>query len=215
MGEVSSPCFPSAVMHCLMFVALVCSSEAELGAPSLTLKPFPPSTPSVIAAPTALPVRPFFRPSHLGPDVAARRGIHEEGRGEDLVTNKPLPCHRAPRCAVCTSCMSAWIGRNLAAHRVAWAIQRPPLLVTPLAMTTGSTTNSISFPSGVVNLTDFLAYSISTLCLVIQSIPRMTSLPFDSKTIRFAIKYTPLILIFTFGHNCLAGISPPIELNSI
>jgi hypothetical protein len=35
-GEVSSPCFPSPVRHCLMSAALVCSSGAELGAPSPT-----------------------------------------------------------------------------------------------------------------------------------------------------------------------------------
>jgi hypothetical protein len=27
--------------------------------------------------------------------------------------------------------------------------------------------------------------------------------------------YTPLILRFTFGHNCLVGISPPGELTTI
>jgi hypothetical protein len=34
-------------------------------------------------------------------------------------------------------------------------------LATSLAVTTGSATNSISFPSEVVNLTDFLACSTS------------------------------------------------------
>jgi hypothetical protein len=40
-------------------------------------------------------------------------------------------------------------------------------------------------------------------------------MPYDSKTIRLAIKSTPLILRFTFGHSCLAGISPPGELTII
>jgi hypothetical protein len=61
-----------------------------------------------------------------------------------------------------------------------------------LAVTTGSAINSISFPSGVVNLTDFLAELISTLYLLNQFISRMTSMPFDSRTVRLAIKSTPL-----------------------
>jgi hypothetical protein len=40
-------------------------------------------------------------------------------------------------------------------------------------------------------------------------------MPFDSKTIRLATKSTPLILSFTFGHSCLAGISPLGELTII
>jgi hypothetical protein len=56
-----------------------------------------------------------------------------------------------------------------------------------------STTNSISFPSGVVSLMDFLEQSISALYLLNQSIPRMMSMPFDFKTIRLATKSTPLI----------------------
>jgi hypothetical protein len=37
-----------------------------------------------------------------------------------------------------------------------------------------------------------LAQSISALCLLNQSIPRTTSLTFDSKTMRLATKSTPL-----------------------
>jgi hypothetical protein len=48
-----------------------------------------------------------------------------------------------------------------------------------------------------------------------QSIPEMTSRPFDSKTIRLVIKATPLILRFTFGHCYHVGISPPGELSII
>jgi hypothetical protein len=44
----------------------------------------------------------------------------------------------------------------------------------------------------VVNLIDFLAQSINTLCLLNESIPRMTSILFDSKTMRLVIKSTPL-----------------------
>jgi hypothetical protein len=37
----------------------------------------------------------------------------------------------------------------------------------------------------------------------------------DSKTIRLVTKSTPVILRFTFGHSCRAGISPHEELTSI
>jgi hypothetical protein len=37
-----------------------------------------------------------------------------------------------------------------------------------------------------------LSTSMDTLCLFNQSIPRMTSIPFESKTIRPVIKSTPL-----------------------
>jgi hypothetical protein len=47
-------------------------------------------------------------------------------------------------------------------------------------------------PFRVVSLTDFLAQSISTLCLLNQSIPRMTSMPFDSKIMRLVTKSTPV-----------------------
>jgi hypothetical protein len=43
----------------------------------------------------------------------------------------------------------------------------------------------------------------------------MMSMPFDFKTMRLATKSTPLILRFTFRHNYLAGISPPVELTII
>jgi hypothetical protein len=43
----------------------------------------------------------------------------------------------------------------------------------------------------------------------------MTSMCFESKTMRLAIKSTPLILRFTIGHNYLVGISPPGELTII
>jgi hypothetical protein len=44
----------------------------------------------------------------------------------------------------------------------------------------------------------------------------MTSMPFDSKTIRLATKSTPPpFLRFTFGHSYLADISPPGELTII
>jgi hypothetical protein len=48
-----------------------------------------------------------------------------------------------------------------------------------------------------------------------QSIPSMKSMPFDSKTIRLATMSTTLIFRFTFGHSCLAGISPLGELTII
>jgi hypothetical protein len=38
---------------------------------------------------------------------------------------------------------------------------------------------------------------------------------FDSRKMRLVTKSTPLILRFTFGHTCLAGISPPEELTII
>jgi hypothetical protein len=43
----------------------------------------------------------------------------------------------------------------------------------------------------------------------------MTSMPFDSKTIRLATKSTPLILRFTFRQSYRVGISPPGELTII
>jgi hypothetical protein len=43
----------------------------------------------------------------------------------------------------------------------------------------------------------------------------MTSMPFDSKTMRLVKNSTPLILRFTFGHNYLVGISPLGELTII
>jgi hypothetical protein len=38
---------------------------------------------------------------------------------------------------------------------------------------------------------------------------------FDSMIMRLATKSNPLILRFTFGHNCLVSISPPGELTII
>jgi hypothetical protein len=43
----------------------------------------------------------------------------------------------------------------------------------------------------------------------------MTRMLFDSKTMRLATKFTPLILRFTFEHNYVVGISPPEELTNI
>jgi hypothetical protein len=43
----------------------------------------------------------------------------------------------------------------------------------------------------------------------------MTSMPFDSKIMRLVIKSNPLMLRFSFRHNCLADISPPEELTII
>jgi hypothetical protein len=43
--------------------------------------------------------------------------------------------------------------------------------------------------------------SMGTLCLLNQSISRMTAMPFESKTIRLVTKSTPLILRFNLCHS--------------
>jgi hypothetical protein len=72
-----------------------------------------------------------------------------------------------------------------------------------------------SFQSRVVSLKDFLAQSMGILCLLNQSISRMTSMPFESKIIRLAIKSTPPY--FKIQHNayCLPDISLRRSLTSI
>jgi hypothetical protein len=45
-----------------------------------------------------------------------------------------------------------------------------------------------------------LSTSMGTLCLLNQSFSRMTSMPFESKTIRLATKSTPLILRLNLWH---------------
>jgi hypothetical protein len=57
-----------------------------------------------------------------------------------------------------------------------------------------------SFPSEVVSFMDFLAQYMGTLFLLNQSIPKMTSMTFESKTIRLATKSTPHILRFNLRH---------------
>jgi hypothetical protein len=85
-------------------MVLVCSSGTELGASSWTLEMFPPSPPSVAAAPTASPVRTPFSTTHLGLIVVAHTGICVDDRGDDLVADKLPPCRRALCRAACASC---------------------------------------------------------------------------------------------------------------
>jgi hypothetical protein len=66
-----------------------------------------------------------------------------------------------------------------------------------------------------VSFTAFLAQLIIPLCLLSQSIPRITSIPFDSRTMRLAKNYTPLIRMLTLEQTCLACISPLGELTII
>jgi hypothetical protein len=72
-----------------------------------------------------------------------------------------------------------------------------------------------SFLSCVVSLKDFLAQSMRILCLLNQSIPRMISMPFESKTIRLAIKSTPLIFKIQPKAYCLSDTSLLRLLSSI
>jgi hypothetical protein len=48
-----------------------------------------------------------------------------------------------------------------------------------------------------------------------QSIPRMMSMPLESKIMRFTRKSTPLMVILNAGHICFVLISPPGELTSM
>jgi hypothetical protein len=82
-------------------------------------------------------------------------------------------------------------------------------------MTKFSATYSSSLPLLGVNLISFLAQSISPLCLLSQSIPSITSIPFHSRTMRLAKNSTPLIRMLTIEHTCLASISPLGELTII
>jgi hypothetical protein len=52
--------------------------------------------------------------------------------------------------------------------------------------------NSTMVPSSLVNLMALLAHKMTPTYFLNQSIPRMISMPFESKTIRFARKSTPL-----------------------
>jgi hypothetical protein len=53
------------------------------------------------------------------------------------------------------------------------------------------------------------------LFLLIQSIPRIISIPLESRTINLVQNSTPLKIIFTIEHTCLGGISPLGELTTI
>jgi hypothetical protein len=88
-------------------------------------------------------------------------------------------------------------------------------LVAPLLVTSGFASYTSSFLSYVVSLTDFLVQSMSTLCLLSQSIPSITPIPLESRMTRFAMKSTPLILMLSLGHTCLAGMSPTGVLTTI
>jgi hypothetical protein len=72
-----------------------------------------------------------------------------------------------------------------------------------------------SFLSRVVSLKDFLAQSMGILCLLNQSISRMTSMPFESKIIRLAIKSAPPYFKIQHKAYCLPDISLRRSLTSI
>ena len=55
-------------------------------------------------------------------------------------------------------------------------------------------------PSWLTNDTSLIAQLIIPLCLVNQSIPRITSIPLDLITTKSAKKTTPLRMILTFEH---------------
>jgi hypothetical protein len=75
--------------------------------------------------------------------------------------------------------------------------------------------NSTMVPSSLVNLIALLAHKMTASYFLNQSMPRMMSMPLESKTMRFARKSTPLMVILTAGHICFVLISPPGEQTSM
>jgi hypothetical protein len=75
--------------------------------------------------------------------------------------------------------------------------------------------NATMVPSSLVNLMALLAHKMTPSYFLNQSIPRMISMPLESKTIRFARKSTTLMVILIAGHICFVVISPPGELTSM
>jgi hypothetical protein len=70
-------------------------------------------------------------------------------------------------------------------------------------------------PSSLVNLIALLAHKMTLSYFLNQSIPRMMSMPLESKTIRFVRMSTPLMVILIVGHICFVLIAPPGELTSM
>jgi hypothetical protein len=75
--------------------------------------------------------------------------------------------------------------------------------------------NSTMVPSSLVSLIALLAHRMTTSYFLHQSMPRMMSMPLESRMMKFARKSTPLILILIVGHICFVLISPPGELTSM
>src|SRR3954470_23818557 len=75
--------------------------------------------------------------------------------------------------------------------------------------------NLILLPSGVLSETARCAQSMCPPCIVIQSMPSITSKPCDSNTTRCAMKLCAPILTVKSRHPALAIISPPGDLNLI
>jgi hypothetical protein len=73
-------------------------------------------------------------------------------------------------------------------------------LVAPLALTTGSVIYSSSFLSEVVSFMDFSARIWVPYACLTNPISRVTSMSFESKTIRLETKSTPLISRFHLRH---------------
>src|SRR3954465_15031513 len=75
--------------------------------------------------------------------------------------------------------------------------------------------NLILLPSGVLSETARCAQSMCPPCIDIQSIPRITSKPCDSKTTICAINLCAPVMAVKSRHPALAIISPPDELTLI
>jgi hypothetical protein len=78
-----------------------------------------------------------------------------------------------------------------------------------------ATLNSTMVPSSLVNLIALLAHRMTLSYFLNQSMPRMMSMPLESRMMRFSRKSTPLMVILTAGHICFVLISPLGELTSI
>ena len=76
-------------------------------------------------------------------------------------------------------------------------------------------TNSMHSPSKVVRLTVRWAHLIVASNLVNHPIPKITSIPEDSKMMRLSQKSFPIILRLTLGQVYAAFMSPPGELPSM
>jgi hypothetical protein len=75
--------------------------------------------------------------------------------------------------------------------------------------------NSTVVPFSVVNLNALLVHRMTLSYFLNQSIPRMMSMPLESKMMRFAKKSIPSMVILTVKHLCFVLISPLGELTSM
>jgi hypothetical protein len=82
-----------------------------------------------------------------------------------------------------TSCMS-WLYSACSQFSLIW-------LVVPLCVMSGCATYSTSYPTSVVSFTDFFEQSMRDFFLLIQSIPRITSIPMEPRTIKLTMSSIP------------------------